>query len=273
MENPTFTKNCQLVFRLHFISKKPFFCQWLKNAMIRIEENNITEIHCPKVGFLTDSHPRVSLIATYENRIKQIFKDIELPEFYCAIENISVRIATTKVIVILSAEAAVNKFISLFRTATQDNINTFIPWNQWIAMIPEKQLDLIQRQNSVLTNIKSISFYLDLKITKKNCFNYSPTAMDNSIMDDDEDDDPAVIDEKYGNMTINEFIRNKYLDINGERIVQFCYPVSLGIRELNVKSIHVHEAIHLCKTIKEDMLMYMTKDAATAVFDDVKPIQ
>jgi hypothetical protein len=280
MENPTFTKNRQLVFRLHFISKKPFFWykknihlqHWLKNAMIRIEENNITEIHCPKVGFLTDCHPRISLIATYEDRIKRIFKDIELPEFYCAIENISVRNATTKVIVIRSADTSVNRFLSLFRTATQDNINTFIPWNQWIAMIPGKQLDLIQRQNNVLTNIKSI-ILSGFKNDDTICFNYSSPEMDNSIMDDDEDYIPAVIDEKYGNMTVSEFIRNKYLDINGEPIVQFCYPVSLGILELNVNSIHAHQAIHLCKTIKEDMLMYMTKDAATAIFDDVKIIQ
>jgi hypothetical protein len=280
MEKPTYTKKRHLIFRLHFISKKPFFWyrknlqlqQWLKSEMIRFEENNISEIHCPKVGFLTDCHPRVSLIATYEDRIKQIFHGMEIPEFYCAVDNVSVRHATTKVIVIRSAEADVNTFQKLFRKATHDNINTFIPWNQWIAMIPAKQLDLIQRQNSTLTNLKSI-ILSGFKNDETIRFNYSATSKDDSIMDDESEEAPTVIDDKTGNMTVNEFLLNKYKDINGTPIFQFCYPVSLGIRELNVTAIHAYEAIHLCKEIKEDMLLYMSNDAANAIFEDVQAIK
>jgi hypothetical protein len=206
---------------------------------------------------MTDCHPRVSLVTIYEDHIKQIFQDQELPPFYCAIENISVRNATTKVIVIRLAEAHVNKFLKLFSSATQDNINNFIPWNQWIALIAAKQLDLIQRQNAVLTNSKSIilsGFKNDDNIR----FNYSLFTLDNSIMADDDDDAPEEPDNKFAHMTVNEFIKMKYKDINGEPLFQFCYPVSLGTRELNVKASHAHEAIHLCKVIKEDMLLYMS---------------
>jgi hypothetical protein len=279
MEDPKYTTNRQLVFRLHFISKKPFFWykkniqlqKWLKNEMIRLEENNIPEIHCPKVGFLTDCHPRVSMVAIYEDRIKQLFPNITLPPFYCAIENISVRHATTKVIIIRSAESNVNEFLKLFRSATKDNINTFIPWNQWIAMIPGKQLDLIQRQNGVLTNIKSL-IISGFKNNENTRLNYSALSLDTSIMADDDDIAPAETETNLSNMTVQEFLLQNYKDINGEPIFQFCYPVSLGIRELNVNSNHAHEAIHLCKVIKQDMLLYMSDDAASAIFEDVKSL-
>jgi hypothetical protein len=240
--------------------------------LIRLEENNIKEIHCPKVGFLTDCHPRVSMVAVYEDRIKQIFHDIEIPPFYCAVDNVSVCNTTTKVIMIKSAEADVNRFLSLFRTATQENINTFIPWNQWIAMIPAKQLDLIQRQNGVLTSIKSIilSGFKDIEDIP---LNYSTKLMDTSIMADDDDATPVEPDDKYRNATVNEFLKTNYKDIHGEPLFQFCYPVSLGIREMNVNMKHAHEAIHLCKTIKADMLQYMSDEAAEEIFEDVKSIR
>jgi hypothetical protein len=112
---------------------------------------------------------------------------------------------------IKSAEADVNRFLSLFRTATQDNINTFIPWNPWIAMIPAKHL--IQRQNGVLTSLKSI-ILSGFKNIEDIPLNYSTKLMDTSIMADDDDATPAELDEKYGNVTVNEFIKTNYKDID-----------------------------------------------------------
>jgi hypothetical protein len=68
MEEPITTKNDHFICRLHFIAKKPFFLfeqnvflqKWLSQEIIRFEENNLQEIHCPKVRFLTQCHPRAS---------------------------------------------------------------------------------------------------------------------------------------------------------------------------------------------------------------------
>jgi hypothetical protein len=108
IEDPTVTYNNNYICRIHFVAKKPFFWfkrnihfqQWLKQESIRLEENNTPTIHCPKVGFLIKGHPRESLIKVYEARIKQLFRNKKIPPFYCVIEHVSVRQATTKVIVI-----------------------------------------------------------------------------------------------------------------------------------------------------------------------------
>lgn len=124
LESPKFnTFNKVFVTRIHFICKKPFHWmkkntylqQWLQNEKIRLEENNIEEMHCPKVGFLTQSHPRMSLVKIYEERIKDLFQDETIPPFYCSVEEVASGQSHCKVIFIKSAEKYVAKFVHLFK--------------------------------------------------------------------------------------------------------------------------------------------------------------
>jgi hypothetical protein len=279
-EKPNITKQAHYVTRLHFVSKKPFFWfkknlqfqKWLQNEKIRLEENNISEIHCPKVGFLTRCHPRSSLIKVYEVRIKKLFQGKSVPEFYCTIENVSVRQATTKVIAIRAAESDVNKLLSLFKTFKNDHFHPFIPWKEWIAMVNTKQLDVIRKQNIILVNIKSIivSGFKNSEHIKFNHSNSEVEFMQTGIPDGTEEIDFSV---EYGNMTTTEFLKLKYKDGQGNQIFHHCYPVTLGIREFMVLQRHAQEAIDLCKVIKEDLLQYMSDDAADAIFDDIDDIK
>jgi hypothetical protein len=279
-ENPTVsTKNQQYVARLHFVAKKPFFWykknflfqKWLQNEKIRLEENNISAMHCPKVGFLVRCHPRASLVKIYEERIKNLFAGRSIPEFYCTIENVSVRQTTTKVISIRTAEEDVGTLLKLFKSVSKGNLYVFVPWREWVAMQNTKQLAIIHEQNEIRTNVKSIilSGFKDYNNVK---LNYLEFDQHNTHMTENSNTGVHVTD-VYGNMTVTEFLLKKYKDGNGQNLFQHCFPVSMGIRELLVEQKHAQEAIELCKEIKEDMLLYMTDDAAHKIFDDVSSVK
>jgi hypothetical protein len=279
-EQPNVTSQAHFVTRLHFVSKKPFFWfkkniqfqKWLQSEKIRLEENNIKEIHCPKVGFLTRCNPRSSLIQVYEERIKTLFKGKSIPEFYCTIENVSVRQATTKVIVIRAAEKDVIKLLSLFKLFKNDHFHPFIPWKEWIAMVNTKQLDVIRKQNIILVNIKSI-IVSGFKNSEHVQLNHSNTDLDTMNTSTFGDVEQVDFHDEYGHMTTTEFLKSKYKDGLGNQIFHHCYPVTLGIREFMVLQRHAQEAIDLCKVIKEDMLPYMSSDAAEAIFEDIDSIR
>jgi hypothetical protein len=276
IEEPIITKNNHYICRLHFSSKKPFFWfkknmafqQWLNNESIRLEQNNTPEIHCPKVGFLTECHPRASLLHVYEERIKNLFPKVKLPPFYCSIEHISVRQATTKVIVIRSSDKDVLTFLNHFKTVTKINLYTFIPWREWIAMVSSKQLNVIQTQNKTLTKNRSIilSGFKDKENIK---FNHSHASTEDMNYDDNEGTEKT---KDFKHMTVSEFMQSKYTDGTGNRLFQFIYPVTLGVRELLVKHHHANEAIELCKVIKEDLFKYMSYAAAEEIFEDIELI-
>jgi hypothetical protein len=166
LEEPITTKNNHFIARIHFIAKKPFFWfkqnvlfqKWLTQETIRLEENNLNEIHCPKVGFLTQCHPRASLIKVYEERIKQTLSGHHFPPFYCVIEHISVRQTTTKVVVIRSAEKDVATLLNLFKIAKRIHFHKFVPWREWNAMISAKQFDLIQNRTRISPVVKVLLY-------------------------------------------------------------------------------------------------------------------
>jgi hypothetical protein len=273
LEKPMITNNNQFVTRIYFVAKKPFFWykkniqfqRWLSSEKIKLEENNIAEMHCPKVGFLVRCHPRISMVKVYEERIKAMLGRQNIPQFYCTIENVSVRQATTKVVMIRSAEADLSKLLNKIMDTTTDNLHTFIPWREWVAMISSKQLDLIQKENKLMTKVKSIilSGFKDNDDVK---LNYSNAGDDSIDMLDDNEKVPTI--DEFGEMTFSEFLLSKYKDGQGNKIFDYCYPVSLGIRELLVTHNHASEAITLCKTVKVDSLHYMTFEAANKIFTD-----
>jgi hypothetical protein len=240
--------------------------------MIRLEENNIKEIHCPKVGFLTQCHPRASLIKVFEERIKQAFIGSRYPQFYCTVEYISVRQTTTKVVVIRSAEKDVKEMLDLFKKAHKLNLHTFVPWREWNAMISSKQLDLIQKQNKNITNSKSIilSGFKDNANIK---FNYCLLPSDDMIFAEENEQPNIDYNKEYCNSTVDEFLYKHYKDCNGKELFQHIYPVALGVREILVQHKHAKEVIELCKEIKEDMFLHMSFDAADEIFDDVDAIR
>ena len=183
------TFNKIFVTRIHFHCKKPFYWmkkntylqQWLQSEQIRLEGNNIEEMHCPKVGFLTQSHPRMSLVKIYEERIKDLFQDETIPPFYCCVEDVGSGQSHCKVIVVKSGEKYVQKFVHLFQKYEMKNTYKFMSWKQWIAMPPEKQIKLIQVQNKRLAKSKSIllsGFVDDDIITLNHSFT---SKMDSSV--------------------------------------------------------------------------------------------
>jgi hypothetical protein len=280
IEEPMTTKTNHHICRIHFIAKKPFFWfkkntafqQWLTKEFIRLEENNTPEIHCAKVGFLTECHPRTSLIPIYEERIKNLFPKVTLPPFYCTIEYLSLRQVTTKVIVIRTMEKEITTFLNLFKQVTKINLYTFIPWREWISMIATKQLHVIQTQNKTLTKNRSIilSGFKDSDNIK---FNYSVTPLDDMLSEEDEANHNSENIKDIKHMTVSEFMRAMYTDGSGNKLFQFIYPVTLGVREMLVKHHQANEAIELCKVIKEDMYKYMSHDAAAAIFEENDLIQ
>jgi hypothetical protein len=280
IEEPIVSINSHYICRIHFSSTKPFFWykknvyfqKWLSQEMIRLEENNIKEIHCPKVGFLTQCHPRASLIKVFEERIKQSFIGCQYPQFYCTIEHISVRQTTTKVIVIRSAEKNVMEMLDLFKKSQKLHMHTFVPWREWNAMISTKQLDLIQRQNKNITSSKSIilSGFKDNVFVK---FNYSLIDTDEMIYRDENEKENSAETKDHRNVTVEEFLYKHYKDCDGKRLFQYIYPVALGVREILVQHRHANEAIELCKEIKEDMFMYMSLEAAEEIFENVEDIK
>jgi hypothetical protein len=280
LEDPITTIKHHFICRIHFSSKKPFFWfkkniffqKWLSQENIRLEENNLQEIHCPKVGFLTQCHPRASLIKVFEERIKQSFKGCQYPPFYCSIEYISVRQTTTKVVVIRSAEKDVSDLLDLFKKSTRINFYTFIPWREWNAMISPKQLDLIQRQNKNITNSKSIivSGFKDNDTVK---FDYTLVETDDMIFTTDTDDHHSNKKENPCSVTVDEFLYKHYKDCDGNELFTYIYPVTLGIREILVQHHHAKEVIELCKVIKQDMYSYMSFDAADEIFENAEEIQ
>jgi hypothetical protein len=280
IEEPTITQHNTYICRIHFSAKKPFFWfkknihlqKWLSQETIRLEENNITAIHCPKVGFLTQCHPRASLLKVYETRIKQKFGKGKCPEFYCTIEHISVRQTTTKVIVIRSAEKDVKELLDLFKIAKTINFQIFIPWREWNAMISAKQLDLIQKQNKNITNSKSI-IISGFKDNGKIKFNYSLVESDNMIYTNDDDNINNDNTNDKRNVTVDEFLYNHYKDCDGHGLFEYIYPVVLGVREILVQHRHVQEVIELGKVIKEDMFLHMSIDAADEIFENLDQIE
>jgi hypothetical protein len=280
MEDPITTKNNHFICRLHFIAKKPFFWfkqniffqKWLTLETIRLEENNLREIHCPKVGFLTQCHPRASLIKVFEERIKQTLSSYHYPPFYCAIEHISIRQTTTKVVVIRSAEKDVAELLDLFKKAGRIHFHKFVPWREWNAMISPKQLDLIQKQNKNITSSKSIivSGFKDNESVK---FNYSLVESDDMIYVDEDDEKQNNQNANQSSVTVAEFLYRHYKDCEGNELFTYVYPVALGVREMLVEHRHAKEVIELCKVIKQDMFLYMSLEAAEEIFDNIEQIQ
>jgi hypothetical protein len=95
LENPQLTTNEYYTTRIRILSKKPLlwikrnrmFIMWLKKERFVFEENNLTEINVPKVGFLTNSFPRDSYKRTFEERLRKLIPDA--PPFYCKTKNLS----------------------------------------------------------------------------------------------------------------------------------------------------------------------------------------
>jgi hypothetical protein len=280
MEEPITTKNDHFICRLHFIAKKPFFWfkqnvflqKWLSQENIRLEENNLHEIHCPKVGFLTQCHPRASLIKVFEERVKQTFYGHQYPPFYCAIEHISVRQTTTKVVVIRSAEKDVADLLELFKKATRIQLHKFVPWREWNAMISAKQLDLVQKQNKNITSSKSI-ILSGFKNNESVKFNYSLVESDEMIYRNDDDDSSKSKNADKDNVTVTEFLYRHYKDCDGDELFTYIYPVALGVREMLVQHRHAKEVIELCKVLKQDMFLHMSFEAAEEIFENVEEIQ
>ena len=98
----------------------------------------------------------MSLTKIYEERVKDLFQDEAIPPFYCCVEEIGSGQSHCKVIVVKSAEKHVMKFVKLFQKYATKNTYKFMAWKQWTAMIPSKQIDLIQIQNNRLSRSKSI---------------------------------------------------------------------------------------------------------------------
>jgi hypothetical protein len=280
IEEPIITKKNHFICRIHFSSNKPFFWfkknvffqRWLSQESIRLEENNLEEIHCPKVGFLTQCHPRASLIHVFEERIKQTFAGCDYPPFTCSIEHISVRQTTTKVIVIRSAEKDVAELLELFKKAKRIHFHSFIPWREWNAMISPKQLDLIQRQNKNMTSSKSI-ILSGFKNDENVKFDYSLAQPDDMILTTEKDIDDNTANAKKGIVTVAEFLYQHYKDCEGNELFTYIYPVALGVREILVQHCHAQEVIELCKVIKQDMFSYMNFDAAKDIFENIEVIQ
>ena len=281
-------RNKTFVTRLHFQSKKPFywikkntfFQQWLQTEKIRLEENNIEDLHCPKVGFLTQSHPRMSLTKIYEERVKDLFQDETIPPFYCCVEEIGSGQSHCKVIVVKAAEKHVMKFVNLFQKYALKNTYKFIAWKQWTAMEPSKQIDLIQIQNNRLARSKSIllsGFVDDDIITMNHSFTTKMNdsldwESENTINKEDKDDEDLQVIDIYGDMTVRQFLLSKYKTGTGEPLFSFCFPVKYGMREFVVKNKHAQEAIDFCKVAKEDMLAYMSNDAPGMIFENLDSV-
>ena len=143
-------------------------------------------MHCPKVGFFTQSHPRMSLVKIYEEHIKDLLQDETIPPFYCGIEDVGSGQSHCKVIVVKAAEKHVAKFVHLFQKYALKNTYKFMAWRQWTTMAPEEQLKLIQVQNKRLARSKSIllsGFSDDDMITMNHSFT---TKMDLSVDWDNE---------------------------------------------------------------------------------------
>lgn len=88
-------------------SKKPLYWikkslllqqQWLMREKIFIEINDLSEMHCPKIGFLTNSHPIASMLPVYAERIQSIVPKTYFPDFTLTIENMACKNWKCKVI-------------------------------------------------------------------------------------------------------------------------------------------------------------------------------
>lgn len=170
------TNNKQFVARIRVESKKPFYWMkqnirlqlWLTQEKITIEENNISEMHCPKVGFLTQCHPRNDLIKVYEERLKKRLSCLNIPDFYCTVEYLAVRSICCKVIMIKCAEKDLPTLSLMFKKCKQTKLAKFEPWKQYEAMDQSKQIALIKLQIKMHVDYRSLlvsGFRDDDKVT------------------------------------------------------------------------------------------------------------
>jgi hypothetical protein len=89
------------------------------------------------------------------------------------------------------------------------NLNFFVPWREWNAMISSKLLDLIQKQYKLVTNTRSI-LLSGFKNDENVKFNYSTIEAEEIMLENDVTKRNEEKSNEFPNMTVVQFMKFKY---------------------------------------------------------------
>ena len=150
-----------------------------------------------------------------------------------------------------------------FKKCIQTKVAKFEPWNPYEAMVPEKQIALINSQINLHIKFRSLLV--------SGFANDETTTMNREVHMETDNKDLIETPTNVSNLrhlNVCQYILNKYKDIDGEKLFNYGYPVSLGIRELIVNQKHYFEAKDLCSVMKYDLVKVMSYEAGSTIFDD-----
>ena len=198
-----------------------------------IDENPLTSIKPPTVGFFEAIIPRLETLDLHTSRlIKKLPKDV--PKFQLCIYSLYVRSGLRCRIMVMRADPEnVLRLQEEMQKLNDDKTVSFFNWGEFLSVTTEQREDIIIHQNKWNSNVRSLLL--------KGFTNIADTFPMKSY--DEEDMETSNKDKDFLYETnITNYFKNHVYAGNGSKLFAYVYPLTNGTYEMLVKQQNESEA-------------------------------